>query len=281
MNNQSRANRVANGGDVAQRLNATENSIKSLRAALDGFVSRNDTIAGQIARLNEQTDATEKAVTQLRSVQHEQTTSAATDPNLLNSLQQRIATLEQSIDDTNAEITKLAASEKTIQLAFSANALRAAVMSGTPYQDEFKQAKSLFKDNKILAPLEPFAGSGIVSEATLAGELRNLIPTIKEFIRTEAPPTNFLQRLQVNFNNLVRITPLNVPPSDNVSDVLVRLDNAAAHSDIGAALSELMKLPEQARAPAQAWIKKAEAHQMALAAAQLLATKSTRRFVPE
>jgi hypothetical protein len=46
----------------------------------------------------------------------------------------------------------------------------------------------------------------------------------------------------------------------------------AEKSDVAGALTELAKLPDEARAPAQAWIAKARARAAALAASHQLAT---------
>jgi hypothetical protein len=48
----------------------------------------------------------------------------------------------------------------------------------------------------------------------------------------------------------------------------VRIEIAAAHADIAAALADLDKLTDAQRAPAQTWIAKAKNRQAALAAAR-------------
>ena len=63
-------------------------------------------------------------------------------------------------------------------------------------------------------------------------------------------PSGFLERLQANASRLVRISPVNAPPGDTPSDVLARIEVAAAHADIAAALADIGKLPQAARAPA-------------------------------
>jgi hypothetical protein len=49
------------------------------------------------------------------------------------------------------------------------------------------------------------------------------------------------------------------------------VEASAARRDIDAAQNELAKLPDGTRAPAEAWIRKAEARRAALDAAQRLA----------
>ena len=72
----------------------------------------------------------------------------------------------------------------------------------------------------------------------------------------------------------MRIRPVDAPPGDDASSVLARIEIAAARGDIAAALADLGKLSDAARAPAQSWIAKANSRQAALAAAQQFAASS-------
>ncbi|MCX7297208.1 MAG: hypothetical protein NTU64_10080, partial [Hyphomicrobiales bacterium] len=85
-----------------------------------------------------------------------------------------------------------------------------------------------------------------------------------------APPASagFIERLQANASQLVRIRPIDAPPGDDAAAVLARLDIDAARADIAAALADIGKLSEAQRAPAQNWIARANSRQAALAAAR-------------
>jgi hypothetical protein len=87
---------------------------------------------------------------------------------------------------------------------------------------------------------------------------------------------NFFARLQANAGNLVRIRPVDEPPGDDPSAVLARIEVKAAHADIAGALGDLAKLPDTARAPAEAWIKAATTRQAALEAARTFAAATAR-----
>ena len=76
----------------------------------------------------------------------------------------------------------------------------------------------------------------------------------------------------------MRIRPVDAPPGDDAAAVLARLEIDAAKADIAAALADLGKLPDATRAPAQAWIAKANARQAALAAARQYAADTARAF---
>jgi hypothetical protein len=52
--------------------------------------------------------------------------------------------------------------------------------------------------------------------------------------------------------------------------ILARIESDAQRGDVSAALSEMSKLPPEIRAPAESWIKKAQARAAALAAGRAL-----------
>lgn len=263
---------------VAERLASVDNALKSLGIAVTAFNKRGDDIAAKAAQAARQAAAAEKAVSDLRdSVQNSrQDTASAVDTAALDALQQRVATVEQAVKAARAQAAQASAADKAARLALSAAALRDAVKSGAPYENELAQAKSLGGDEKILAPLERFATSGVPAKAALAHELRALIPAMMKTSGTQKPPRGFLERLQANVGNLVRVNPVSTPQGDKPADVLARIEVDAGHANIDAALPEIAKLPAGARAPARAWVAKVKARQVALAAARTLAVDAVR-----
>jgi len=127
-----------------------------------------------------------------------------------------------------------------------------------------------------LAPLAQFASSGVPAKSALAHELRALIPAVLKASGAQEPPKGFLERLQANAGKIVHFSPINASQGDAPSDRLARIEIAAAHDDIAGALADLDKLPQDARAPAQAWIDKAKAREQALAAARAFAASTAR-----
>jgi hypothetical protein len=93
-------------------------------------------------------------------------------------------------------------------------------------------------------------------------------------------PSGFLERLEANAGKLVRIRPVDAPKGDDASSVLARIEIDAAKADIPAALADLGKLNDATRAPAQAWIAKAQARQAALADARRYAADAARALGP-
>jgi hypothetical protein len=258
---------------LAERVAAADNAMKALGLALTALNRRSDAIAADAAQARVRAGAAEKAVTELRAGLQEvsRAASAGTSSADLAPLQQRIAALEHSAKTTQADIAKASASDKAARLALSAAALRDAVLRGAPFADELAQAKSLGGDDKALAPLASFAATGVPSDNALAQELSALLPAMNKAVGAPSPSGSFIERLQANAGQLVRVRPLDAPSGDNASTVLVRIEIAAAHADIAAALAELGELSDAQRAPAQAWIAKAKNRQAALSAARRFA----------
>lgn len=262
--------------EVADRIAAAENAMKSLGVALTALNRRTDGVAADTTQARAQAEAAEKAVTELRSsVQIATTASAGLSSADIDALQKRIADLEQSAKTARNDIAKAGAADTAARLAVSAAALRNAVFSGAPYAALLAQVKSFGADEKLLAPLMPFAASGVPSAQALAQELRALLPAMIKISGVQAPPqSGFMERLQANAGKLVRIAPVDAPA--DASAVLARIEIATAKADVAAALSELGKLPEATRAPAQAWIAKTQARTAAGMAARTLVADTSR-----
>ena len=271
---------------VAEKLAAADNAMKSIGVALPALSRRSDDIAVNATQARDRAAAAEAAVMELRAAMDEAAKKAAAGMSSadLDGLQKRIAGLEQSAkvarEDIAKEIAKTGAADAAARLALSASALRDAVLSGAPYAAALAQVKALGADEKALAPLEPFAASGVPTVAALTRELRALLAGMEKTSGAEAPAGGFFERLQANAAKLVRVRPIDAAPGEDAPAVLARVETEAANADIAAALADLNKLPEAVRAPAQAWIAKAQARQAALAAVRALAADSARALGP-
>ena len=261
---------------VAERLSAADNAMKSLGVALTALNRRSDDATATVKQALERAEAAEKAVRELQASVQNVGKVAAVAPAALDAMQQRLAALEQSAQAAHAEIARTASIDTAARLALSAAALRAAVESGAPYADALAQAKLLGADAAALAPLQAFAASGLPGDRALARELSGLMPALVKAAGAGAAPAGFLERLQANAGQLVRVRPLDAPAGDDPGAVLARLEVEAANADIDGALADLGKLPEPARKPAQAWIAKAKSRQAALAATRDFAAAAAR-----
>ena len=195
----------------------------------------------------------------------------------IDTLANRILALESAVKGLAAATAPLASSganDRSARLTIAAEALRAAVERGAPYQTELNAVQALGVDRQATAALETFAASGVPSAAALARELEALIPALAEASEPRSGDTTFIERLKSNAQKLVRVTPLNAPPGNEPQAVVDRIRLDAAHAEIAAALADLNALPEAAKPLAAAFSKKAADHEAAVAASKQIAASA-------
>jgi hypothetical protein len=185
-------------------------------------------------------------------------------------LEQTIAGLDQTAKALQAGQASALARDRAVRLAIVASALNAAVNRGEPYAAELAAAKPLAPPN-ALAPLEPFAQSGLPPPAALARELSDLLPSLQQKAGAPAAEGGILEKLQANASRLVKIRPVTEQPGDDARAVLARIEFKAAQSDIAGAVAELGKLPPDQRAAAESWMQKAQTRMAAVEASRRVA----------
>ncbi len=254
---------------LVNRIATLEGALKAIDERI-GVVARRTDDVGTLARgAREKSDATATALSELTQKMARLGTASELEASV-----KRIAALERQVAAMQADFAKRGISEagdKPVRLAVTAAALNAAVERGETFTAELAAAKALGADAGALAPLEPFAKSGVPSAAALSHELVTLLGALAQASGAAPRDGSLLERLQANAERLVRIRPLDEPPGNDPAAVLIRIERRAAQSDIAGALAELAKLPAQVRAPAQPWIVKAQARLAAIAAGRRLA----------
>ena len=257
---------------LASRITATEAETKSLGDSLAALNRRIDGIAATTGNALARADAAAAAVEAAKTTA-QQTGVQRAD---LDALANRVAAIEGAVKALSENLANVArrpasADDRVARTTVAAEALRAAVERGVPYQAELAAVKSLGVEDSVLAPLEPFAADGIPSVAVLARELTALTPALVRASGAEPSEDSFLGRLQANAQKLVRVTPVDAPPGDDSGAIIARIDVDARRSDIAAALAEIARLPDAARSLAGAWVNKAEAREAAIAASRRIA----------
>jgi hypothetical protein len=195
----------------------------------------------------------------------------------VDALASRITALESAVKGlaaVTAPLTSSGANDRAARLTIAAEALRAAVERGAPYQNELSALEALGVDAKKTEALEPFARSGVPTAAALARELEALVPALQDAAEPRSGDTSFVERLKNNAQKLVRIAPLNPPPGNHPQAVVDRIRLDATHADIGAALADINALPDAAKPLAVAWSKKAAAREAAVAASRQIAAEA-------
>jgi hypothetical protein len=253
---------------LVSRLAAVEAATKSLGDSVTALSTRVDQVAaaaqGAQAQAKTAADASDAAKAAV------QVGVARSD---LDALASRVAALEGAMKSLSDNVTRQTSSadDGAARLMAAAEALRAVVERGAPYQAELAVVKSLGADQSATAPLEPFAAAGVPSATALAHELAVLTPALMQAVEPAPSDNSFLARLETNAQHLVRITPVDAPTGDDPMSNVARINADAAHADIAAALADIAKLPDAAKALTAAWAQKAQTRNAAIAASRQLA----------
>jgi hypothetical protein len=279
--------------DLTARLDRVERSVEAQRSdpALGNRIaelaaqtkSLSDNLAALTRRVDETAATSQSAGKQadmaLNAAQAAKGASEAAGKDQLRRddiepLAARIMALESAVKGLAAATAPLAAAganDRAARLTVAAQALRAAVESGAPYQSELNAVRSLGVDQNATTALEPFAASGVPSAAALARELAALVPALQDAAEPRSGDATFLDRLKSNAQKLVRVTPLNAPAGNDPQTVVDRIRLDAARADTAAALADLNALPDAVKPLAAAWSKKAGAREAAVAASRKIA----------
>jgi hypothetical protein len=261
---------------LAGRTAAAEAQLKSLGETLGALAQRSDrAAAANAAALSELTAKLARADPPGSQSSEAANAAAAANAAMLATLANRIDALEEGAkgaqDKLAAEVaTRVAesADDRGMRTAVIAGALLAAVERGDPFAAELKAARQHAADAEALAPLESFAASGVPGTAALARELASLEPALRQAAGAAPPEGGFLEKLQANAERLVRIRPVEEVAGDDPSTIIARAQIKAERGDVAGALMELGTLAASVRAPAQAWIAKAQAREAAVAASR-------------
>lgn len=252
---EARAGKSVADPAITSRLDALDKSVASLRSDLANLKAQADRIVtpGE-TRPSAVTSASELAAINDRLAQLERATKA--DRVELAQQNEKIAD-NKPVDD------------RPLRIVVAAALLDVAVRHGDSYASQFAAARALAAKPEVLKPLETFAGSGLPTPVALCRELLTIVPKLTPPAEAQAGG-GLVERLQAGASKLVRIERTDGAGTDRGA-VVARVTAAAVRNDFTEARRELKTLPEPDRAPAQAWLDKADARDAALAAARKFA----------
>jgi hypothetical protein len=253
---------------VGGRIAGVEAQAKSLGDGIAALQRRVDEIAASGQSAAKQADTALNAAAAAKSAS-EAANKMEVQRSDLDAVASRIMALESAVKGLAAATVPV---DRAARLTVAAEALRATVERGAPYQAELASLRALGVDEKTTAPLEPFAANGVPTAAALARELDALTQALQQASQPEPGDATFLGRLKANAEKLVRITPAGAPVGSDPAAVVARIRFDAAHGDIDAALAAIDALPDSAKSLTAAWSKKAAAREAALAASRQIAS---------
>ncbi|MBR1088745.1 hypothetical protein JQ621_14855 [Bradyrhizobium manausense] len=243
-------------------------------ARLDALEKSVGTLRSDIASLRAQSDKTASALNDVKSLPRD----AAASPGLA-ALDERISQLERASTSARAELAqqgeKIAADakvmdDKPLRYVVAATLLDVAVRHNDPYGAQLAAARSFAAKPEMLKPLDGFASSGIPTPVTLTRELLNIVPKLSPPPEATSSNAGIVERLQAGASKLVRIERTDGVGNDRGA-IVARVTAAALRNDFAEARRELKTLSDADRAPAQAWLDKADARDAALDASRKFA----------
>jgi hypothetical protein len=259
---------------ATNRLSTIEGELRTLSESVGILGRRSDEIAAAIREARQRADTAAATLADLTQKVTPATVDAVKkmESDLQNALS-RLAEVERAEKMIETELTKRPDNrDPAARFALAATALNAAVESGKPFVPELAAARSVAATPAILAPIEPFAATGVPTTAALARELAALVPQLMAAGGAPTRDGSFLEKLQANAEKLVRIRPLDEAQGSETATVLMRVENKASKGNISGALAELETLPQAVHALAEPWMTKAQARSAAIEASRRLAT---------
>jgi len=240
----------------ALRLDALEKSLASLRAEIAGARAQSEKLAADLNAV--------------KSSPHE----AAVAPDLA-AINERLSQIERAPRPESTETAQRdnkPADDTALRRLVVASMLDVAVRQGEPFVAQLAAAKSLAPNPDALKPLDEFAASGVPHAAALSRELLTLVPKLSPPAQDKATTgAGIVDRLQAGAAKLVRIERTDAVGNDR-SAIVARVTAAALRNDYAEARRELNTLAPGDRAPAQAWLDKANERDAALATSLQFAT---------
>jgi hypothetical protein len=267
--------------DLAARVTGLESKVgkpvtdPAAGARIDALEKSLTALRGDLANLRTQSEKLAADAGNAKSAPGESV--AALD---LTALNERISQIERLSRTQSAEIAregeKIADSRPVddvpLRRVVAAALLDVAVQQGHPFPAVLAAAKSLAPNPDALKPLDSFAATGVPNPPLLSRELLTLVPKLSPPAEKEnsIAGSGIVDRLQAGASRLVRIERTDATGNDRGA-IVGRLTQAALHNDLAEARRELNMLSQADRAPAQAWLDKADARDAALAASRQFA----------
>jgi hypothetical protein len=271
--------------ELEKRLASTDETLRAIRerapeprpagrpAAVDGaFKSLTDAAAALRQRVDEVAGLAQAANDAATQSSGTFSARAAEIAGVVDGVSKRTAVLEDSLKGLQAAVSRPQApdNDRAARFAVAALALRAAVERGDAFAAELAAVKPLVPDQASLAPLEPFAATGVPGTGVLARELSSLAATVRKASEQE-PQGGLLDRLQAGAGKLVRIKPIDAPAAADAGDAVARVEVQTARGDLAGAVAAAAQLPAAERTAFDPWIKKAQGRMAAVDQAGQLA----------
>jgi hypothetical protein len=257
---------------LANRIATLEGDLKALGERIGVLGRRNDEIASIAGEARSRADQAVATVAELKKTQAP--AAPVVERKEIEALNIRIAALERAAKAMEAQLAGRSGgdgADRSLRLVVVASTLNVAVERGAPFVAELAAAKAAAPEPKLLAPLEPFASSGVPTAAVLTRELTALMPAVAKAVGTSSRGGGILDRLKASAERVVSIRPIDETPGDEPAAIVRRIEIRAEQGNLNGAMAEIGKLPEGARTLTKEWVARLQARNAAVDASKRFA----------
>ena len=232
------------------------------RVALNGAVENAKQAAGQVSSLSAELDTIKQSIAETQKNAGSAPAAdmaaidariAALETKLNNSQQQaeqaggaaagateRLIALEAKVND--------ASGQANMALAMAATGLKAAIDRGEPFAAELDTYVAVAPAAGDVESLRASAAQGIPTVSALASQFADVAAKIIASAHKVDPSAGVVDRLWASATNLVQARPVGMVEGEGVDAITSRIEAHLNAGNLGSAIAEWEKLPENARA---------------------------------
>jgi hypothetical protein len=193
---------------IDQLKSSTESELGASRSATQTLQEQQSATEPRLAKLEKQLSDISARIASLGTGSTSSSNTAAIDPAVLASLNQRIDALEAEVAALKSAAPK---PDDTSALSQALSDLKARISEGAPFATEFARIEQLVPAAEGLNELKQFAELGLPTAQGLATELRGVAPTLP----TPAAPTpdsekGYWESFTGLFSNIIKVRDIGV-----------------------------------------------------------------------
>ncbi len=217
--------------------------------ALEAVVSEgtDDAAAEQISSVQQELTSFQQKLSsaeqQLSAVRSATETATSESAGRFDQLQQRLDALQARIEEPGPE--------QAAARAISAAGLKAASDQGGPFEDQLAAFAAVAPGDPAIAPLQPYAGHGVPTQAQLAEQFSRLSAGILEAVAQPDPDQGIASRLMSSAMSVVKVRRTGEVEGDSPEAAVSRIEEGLQSGNLVAAASAWEALPEEGKAVSQ------------------------------
>ncbi len=196
--------------------------------------------------------------------------------------EQNLDSLRYALQDLSARVAKLETEDAApvMRNAAAIVALTDLIRlsdGGRPFSSQLELLSGLLPDAPEIKQLEPFAQSGVPTEASLAARFPSIADAALAANR-QIQANGWFGRMWQRIAGLVTVRRLGNTEGDSIDSRLTRAENFMRAHDLDSALGEMRALPADARHAAEPWITDAQARVTVDRSSSAMATRLAHRL---